>query len=52
MPLPSTWGSAFNQDHNNLSCQKRMRCVWEGCLVQYVCWDMVGRPGGGVSTDV
>lgn len=61
MPLPSTWGSvsttvnssAFSQDHQNLSCQGRMRCVWEGCLVEkYVCWDMVGRLGGGVSTDV
>ena len=44
---------AFNQDHKNLSCLGRMRCVWEGWLVEkYVCWDMVGRLGGGVSTDV
>lgn len=48
MPLPSTWGSvsttvtssAFSQDHQNLSCQGRMRCVGglfggEVCVLGY-----------------
>lgn len=35
MPLPSTWGSAFNQDHKNLLSGEDEMCV--GGLFGEVC---------------